>query len=88
MSGFEIIPLSGIGEVRPGDDLAALLAGAVATAGTRLGAGDILVVTQKIVSKAEHRFVALADVVPGEEALRLAVVTRKDPRLVELVRQG
>ena len=85
MAGFEIIPLSGIGEVRPGDDLAALLAGAVATAGTRLGAGDILVVTQKIVSKAEHRFVALADVVPGEEALRLAEVTRKDPRLVELV---
>jgi len=83
--GIEIIPLASIGEVAPGDDLVAILGRAVTSAGTRLRQGDILVVTQKIVSKAERRSVLLADVMPGEEALRLAEITRKDPRLVELV---
>lgn len=87
MPGIEIISLSAIGEVRAGEDLPVTLAHAVASAGTRLGDGDVLVVTQKIVSKAEGRSVALADVVPGAEALRLAEVTRKDARLVELVLQ-
>jgi coenzyme F420-0:L-glutamate ligase/coenzyme F420-1:gamma-L-glutamate ligase len=80
---ISIHPLTGIGEVKPGADLAALLAEALAV--TRPQAGDILVVTQKIVSKAENRFVALASVTPGAEALRLAEITGKDPRLVELV---
>jgi coenzyme F420-0:L-glutamate ligase/coenzyme F420-1:gamma-L-glutamate ligase len=80
-----IHPLAGIGEVRPGDDLAGILADALSMAGIVPEPGDILVVTQKIVSKAEDRFVDLAAVVPGEEALTLAAVTRKDPRLVELV---
>jgi coenzyme F420-0:L-glutamate ligase/coenzyme F420-1:gamma-L-glutamate ligase len=87
VSGIEIIPLSAIGEVKPGDDLTAILADAVRAAGTRLGDGDILVVTQKIVSKAEGRSVALSDIEPGAEALRLADITRKDARLVELVLQ-
>ncbi len=85
MSAIEIIPLSAIGEVGPGEDLIATLGRAVASAGTQLGPRDILIVTQKIVSKAEGRSVSLADVVPGAEALRLAEVTRKDARLVELV---
>ena len=46
---------------------------------------DVLVVTQKIVSKAEGRFVELATVTPGAEAERLAAITHKDPRLIELV---
>ncbi|MDO7843160.1 coenzyme F420-0:L-glutamate ligase [Sphingomonas immobilis] len=82
---IEIIPLTGIGEVVPGDDLAATILAGIEASGTALIAGDILVVTQKIVSKAEGRFVALDAVTPGEEALRLAAITRKDPRLVELV---
>lgn len=82
---IEIHPLKGIGEVRPGDDLAVLLRAALAENGLKPQAGDILVVTQKIVSKAEGRFVSLSDVTPGEEALRLAALTRKEPRLVELV---
>lgn len=82
---IEIIPLGGIGEIRPGDDLPAILAGAMAAQGIVHRAGDVLVVTQKIVSKSEGRFVRLDDVVPGAEALRLAEVTRKDARLVELV---
>lgn len=85
MARIEIIPLSGIGEVVPGDDLVAILAAAVAAQGETIAPGDVLVVTQKIVSKAEGCFVALADIVPGAEAERLAAVTRKDPRLVELV---
>jgi coenzyme F420-0:L-glutamate ligase/coenzyme F420-1:gamma-L-glutamate ligase len=82
---IEIHPLPAIGEVQPGDDLAQILAGAVRAAGIEPVASDVLVVTQKIVSKAEGRFVALASVTPGDEALELAEVTRKDPRLVELV---
>jgi len=82
---IEIHPLPAIGEVQPGDDLTKLLADAVRAAGIDPTGSDVLVVTQKIVSKAEGRFVDLATVTPGAEALRLAEVTRKDPRLVELV---
>jgi coenzyme F420-0:L-glutamate ligase / coenzyme F420-1:gamma-L-glutamate ligase len=77
---IEIIPLDGLPEVLPGDDLAAMLA-------RDFRSGDILVVTQKIVSKAEDLFVDLASVTPGAVAQRLAEVTRKDARLVELVLQ-
>ncbi len=82
---LEIRPLTGIGEVQPGDDLAALLGDALAASGDAPRAGDILVVTQKIVSKAENCFVDLAGVTPSDEAQRLAELTRKDVRLVELV---
>lgn len=85
MSAIGIIPLARMGEVTPGDNLAALLSEALEVEGLRIRADDILVVTQKIVSKAEGRFVALDTVVPGSEALRLGALTRKDPRLVELV---
>ena len=84
---IEIHPLIGIGEVRPGDNLSALLQTGFALSKLEPQVGDILVVTQKIVSKAEGRYVSLPDVMPGEEALRLAALTRKDPRLVELVLQ-
>lgn len=83
---IEIYPLAGIGEIRPGSNLVVVLGDALAAAGTGPPRPeDALVVTQKIVSKAEDRFVDLTDVTPSTEALRLAEVTRKDPRLVELV---
>ena len=82
---IEIIPLVGISEVAEGADLAALIGDAIKVAGINLCRTDILVVTQKIVSKAEGRFRNLADVVPGEEAERLSRLVQKDPRLVELV---
>jgi coenzyme F420-0:L-glutamate ligase / coenzyme F420-1:gamma-L-glutamate ligase len=82
---IEIHPLTGIGEVHPGDDLAALLRGALARQSIAPRDHDILVVTQKIVSKAEGRFVSLAEVAPGAEAVRIAGLCRKDPRLIELV---
>lgn len=82
---IEILPLTGIGEVRPGDDLADILKEALDRCGIEHRTNDILVVTQKIVSKAEGRFISLNGVRPGDEALRLAEVTRKDARLVQLV---
>ncbi|HET8612765.1 MAG TPA: coenzyme F420-0:L-glutamate ligase [Sphingomonas sp.] len=82
---IEIIPLTGIGEVHPGDDLAELLAEAIAATGLAPGDGDVLVVTQKIVSKAENRFVRVDEVIPGAEAERLAAITGKPPTFVELV---
>lgn len=77
--------LPGIPEVRPGDDLAALLGAAIGRLGRAPAPGAVLVLAQKIVSKAEGRLVALKSVSPGEEAQRLAGITGKDPRLVELV---
>ena len=83
--GIRIIPIPGIPLVQPGDDLAALIIEAAATAGPSLQSGDILVIAQKIVSKAEGRLLRLADVRPGEEALRLAQETGKDARVVQAV---
>ncbi|WP_327753312.1 coenzyme F420-0:L-glutamate ligase [Sphingobium sp. SJ10-10] len=81
-----IHPLGDIPEIRTGDDLAALLRESLTRAGLwPLKTGDVLVVTQKILSKAEGRMVDLATIEPGQEALELAATTRKDPRLVELV---
>jgi coenzyme F420-0:L-glutamate ligase / coenzyme F420-1:gamma-L-glutamate ligase len=80
-----LTPLRGLPEVGPGTDLAQLLAGALRAAALALRADDVLVVAQKIVSKAEARLVALSSVVPGARALELAGVTGKDPRLIELI---
>ena len=85
MPELRVIGLGGLPDVRPGDDIAALILEAAERQGTPLATGDVLVVTQKIVSKAEGRVVALADVKPGAEAARLAQETEKDPRLVELI---
>lgn len=71
--------------VRPGDDLAVLVLAACGRAGCTLGAGDVVVLAQKIVSKAEGRQVPLAQVQPSARALELAERVDKDPRLVELV---
>jgi coenzyme F420-0:L-glutamate ligase/coenzyme F420-1:gamma-L-glutamate ligase len=79
-----IIPVAGLPEVNSGDDLSALITDAV-HGGPGIEAGDVIVVTQKIVSKAEGRVVSLANVRPSREAERLAVQTEKDPRLVELI---
>lgn len=82
---LSIIPLLGIPMVKPGDDLAALLLEALSNNQLVLQEGDILVLAQKIVSKAENRLVNLNGVSPSAQALELATKTDKDPRLVELV---
>lgn len=81
---LEMVALPGLPLIRPGDDLAGLLAAAIEAAGGVVS-GDVLVLAQKIVSKAEGRYVDLATVVPSPEAERLAVETDKDARLVEVI---
>ncbi len=81
----EAIALPGMPLVQPGDDLAALIRAALARAGLALEDGDVLVVAQKIVSKAEGRLVRLDTVAPSAAARRLAERTGKDPRRVEVV---
>jgi coenzyme F420-0:L-glutamate ligase/coenzyme F420-1:gamma-L-glutamate ligase len=79
-------PLPGLPEVRPGDDLAALLAaGAERLGDPGLRARDVLVVAHKAVAKAEGRVMLLADVTPGARAVALAAEHGKDARLVELI---
>lgn len=75
----------GIPDVQPGDDLAEIIAQALERAGYPLQDGDVVVVAQKIVSKAEGRIIALKDVIPSAAAMGWAERTGKDPRLVELI---
>jgi coenzyme F420-0:L-glutamate ligase / coenzyme F420-1:gamma-L-glutamate ligase len=82
---YEVIGVGGIGEVRPGDDVARLIVEAARSQGTPVTAGDLLVIGQKIVSKAEGRLVKLADVEPSPVALAMAPGLAKDPRLVEVI---
>ncbi|MBV9581322.1 MAG: coenzyme F420-0:L-glutamate ligase [Chloroflexi bacterium] len=82
---MSVLPVFGIGEVTPESDLAAILDAALRQQGTPLQDGDILVVTQKIVSKAEGCLVNLDDVLPSELATQWASLWDKDARVVELV---
>ena len=77
--------ISGVPRVRPGDDLGPLLAEAITRSGETLRGGDVVVVAQKIVSKAEGRIVRLADVVPSPRAVELAARADKDARAVEVI---
>jgi coenzyme F420-0:L-glutamate ligase/coenzyme F420-1:gamma-L-glutamate ligase len=84
-SRAQLLALGGIPVVQPGDDLAAIIVDALEQERVRLQDGDVLVVAQKIVSKAEDRFVALATVTPSAQATEIARETGKDPRLVEVI---
>ncbi len=80
-----IVAIEGLPEVRPGDDLAPLIVDAVQRQGLAFQASDVLVVTQKIVSKAEGRIVDLETVEPGPFATQIAEQWEKDARVVEIV---
>jgi coenzyme F420-0:L-glutamate ligase / coenzyme F420-1:gamma-L-glutamate ligase len=80
VTALSVEALPGLPEVRPGDDLAALLAAAADLRPT-----DVLAIAHKVVSKAEGRLVALDDVVPRDEARRLAAEHGKDPRQIEVI---
>ena len=82
---LQLIPLADFPLVQLGDDLVELLLASLQHNELMLEAGDVLVLAQKIVSKAEGRYVRLADVVPGERAQSLALQADKDPRQVELI---
>ncbi len=80
-----LTPLEQFPLIQPGDDLAGILWAALDQSSIRLQDGDILVIAQKIVSKAEGRLVHLSQVQPSPHAVELAAQTDKDPRQVELV---
>src|SRR5262245_65987415 len=79
-----IIPLTGIPAVKPGDELAAILGDAIERSGDGLHANDVVVVCQKIVSKAEGRVVRVTEVQPSKRAADYAREFEKDPVVVEL----
>ncbi len=82
---FSVTALSGVPAIRPGDDLGRAALDAMAASGLAFADGDVLVLAQKIVSKAEDRQVSLASVTPSPRARELAELTGKDPGLVELI---
>jgi coenzyme F420-0:L-glutamate ligase/coenzyme F420-1:gamma-L-glutamate ligase len=82
---LSLIPVERLPLIRRGDPLASMIADALEGADIALRDGDILVIAQKIVSKAEGRIVRLAEVEPSAEARTLARESIKDPRVVELI---
>jgi len=84
-ASLQLIPLDDFPLVEPGQNVAELIAACLEKNGLALMEGDVLVIAQKIISKAENRYVSLCDVVPSAEALRLAEQAGKDPRQMELV---
>jgi coenzyme F420-0:L-glutamate ligase/coenzyme F420-1:gamma-L-glutamate ligase len=84
-AGLHLIPLREFPLVEPGDSLDKLLLESLHANELQLEDGDVLIIAQKVVSKAEGRYVRLADVEPGAEAIALAAATDKDPRQAELI---
>lgn len=72
-------------EVMPGDDIVDLIITASESNGVKMVDGDIIVVCSKVIAKSEGRIISLESVKPSEEAIRIAAVIDKDPRLVELI---
>ena len=85
MTKLTITAVDGLPEIRPGDDLARLIADAARAQHTAIATGDVVVVAQKIVSKSEGRIVRLADVRPGDRARAMAEESGKDARQIEVV---
>jgi coenzyme F420-0:L-glutamate ligase/coenzyme F420-1:gamma-L-glutamate ligase len=84
-SQVTITGLTGVPLVKPGDDLGAIALAAYTATGLAPADGDVLVIAQKIVSKAEDRVVDVATVEPSQQAIALAAEVEKDPRLVEVI---
>lgn len=85
MAELRVAGITGLPEIVPGADLGALIFHAATAAGTALADGDVLVVTSKVVSKAEGRIVNLETIEPSDFARRYAEEWEKDPRVIELV---
>jgi coenzyme F420-0:L-glutamate ligase / coenzyme F420-1:gamma-L-glutamate ligase len=82
---LEIFVIPGLPMVREGDDISSIIVDGAQKAGLTLRSGDVVVIAQKIVSKAEGRTVDLATVAPTAEAIALAAEVGKDPRIVQVV---
>ena len=82
---MHLFPVRNLPLIQPGDDLAAMIVDQLTRSGDTLQAGDILVIAQKIVSKAEGRLVKLNDVQPGQQAHDIADKVGKDPRVIQVI---
>jgi coenzyme F420-0:L-glutamate ligase/coenzyme F420-1:gamma-L-glutamate ligase len=82
---YEVIGIEGIGEVQPGADVSALVLDAASRQGTPVVGGDVLVLSQKIISKSEGRLLNLNDVAPSTMATTFATELGRDPRLIEVI---
>ncbi len=82
---YEVIGIEGLPEIGRGDDLVHAIAHAAAGQGTPVAAGDLLIVSQKIVSKAEGRIVRLTEITPSAETVQMAAELGRDPRLIEVI---
>jgi coenzyme F420-0:L-glutamate ligase / coenzyme F420-1:gamma-L-glutamate ligase len=82
---YEIIGVEGIGEVQPGADVARLVLDAAAHQRTPLASGDVVVLSQKVLSKAEGRLLRLSAVTPSTMAATFATELGRDPRLIEVI---
>jgi len=85
LQSFTVIGLDGFPLIKARDDLARMIIEITERNGTTIDDGDIVALSQKIVSKAEGRLARLSDLVPSDKAKETAALTGKDPRLVELV---
>jgi coenzyme F420-0:L-glutamate ligase/coenzyme F420-1:gamma-L-glutamate ligase len=82
---YEVIGIEGIGEIHPGDDIAAIVVDAAVRQRTPLATGDVVVLSQKIVSKSEGRLLRLPDITPSPMATTFAAGLGRDPRLIEVI---
>jgi coenzyme F420-0:L-glutamate ligase/coenzyme F420-1:gamma-L-glutamate ligase len=80
-----VFGIRGLPELRPGDDLAALAIAAASAQGTPFASSDVVVLSQKAVSKVEGRLVRLEDVTPSALAMEVGRAHKKDPRLIEVI---
>jgi coenzyme F420-0:L-glutamate ligase / coenzyme F420-1:gamma-L-glutamate ligase len=84
-AALSLWPLPGVPMAHEGDDVAAMVLDGLGLAGLALQAGDVVVVAQKVISKAEGRLIALSSVTPSARAIEMAEAIHKDPRLIELI---
>jgi coenzyme F420-0:L-glutamate ligase / coenzyme F420-1:gamma-L-glutamate ligase len=84
-STIQLSPILGIPEVKPGDDIGALIAQSAGEMKFKLSDGDIVVVAQKVISKSEKCLVNLESVTPSELALEIASRQNRDPKLIEVI---
>ncbi|MCP8316125.1 MAG: coenzyme F420-0:L-glutamate ligase, partial [archaeon] len=82
---IKIVGIKGIPEVKPGDDLANLIIDTIQRQGIKIMGRDVIVVTHKIVSKAEGRIIDLKKINPSDFALKISKRRKKDPRMVEVI---
>ncbi|HXX73065.1 MAG TPA: coenzyme F420-0:L-glutamate ligase, partial [Candidatus Acidoferrales bacterium] len=85
MRKLTIFGLDNVGEVEPGDDLAQIILQKTREDNLTLSDGDLLVISQKIVSKADGLLVNVSEIKPSRRARQLAKRTKKDPRVVQLI---